>query len=113
MNAVIKLVDYALQTGLIEESERLWAVNALLETLRCDALPEIDVPEACVGKTLAEADLRKKSGVTVLCIRRPDPKNSTKPLQIVIPNPNDAFEAGDKLIVFGTTAGIDALSGKA
>ena len=45
MNAVIKLVDYALQTGLIEESERLWAVNALLETLRCDALPEVDVPE--------------------------------------------------------------------
>ena len=77
------------------------------------SLAEIDVPEACVGKTLAEADLRKKSGVTVLCIRRPDPKNNRKPLQVLIPNPNDAFEAGDKLIVFGTTAGIDALSGKA
>jgi len=86
----------------------------LLEISEGLSLAEIDVPEACVGKTLAEADLRKKSGVTVLCIRRPDPKNNRKPLQIVIPNPNnDAFEANDKLIVFGTTSGIDALSGKA
>ena len=85
----------------------------LLEISEGLSLAEIDVPEACVGKTLAEADLRKKSGVTVLCIRRPDPKNSKKPLQILIPNPNDAFEAEDKLIVFGTTSGIDALSGKA
>ena len=86
----------------------------LLELSEGLSLAEIDVPEACVGKTLAEADLRKKSGVTVLCIRRPDPKNNRKPLQIVIPNPNnDAFEAEDKLIVFGTTSGIDALSGKA
>ena len=86
----------------------------LLELSEGLSLAEIDVPEACVGKTLAEADLRKKSGVTVLCIRRPDPKNNRKPLQIIIPNPNnDAFEANDKLIVFGTTSGIDALSGKA
>ena len=85
----------------------------LLEISEGLSLAEIDVPEACVGKTLAEADLRKKSGVTILCIRRPDPKNNRKPLQILIPNPNDAFEAGDKLIVFGTTSGIDALSGKA
>ena len=86
----------------------------LLEISEGLSLAEIDVPEACVGKTLAEADIRKKSGVTVLCIRRPDPKNNRKPLQIIIPNPNnDAFEAEDKLIVFGTTSGIDALSGKA
>ena len=86
----------------------------LLELSEGLSLAEIDVPEACVGKTLAEADLRKKSGVTVLCIRRPDLKNKRKPLQIIIPNPNnDAFEAEDKLIVFGTTSGIDALSGKA
>ena len=86
----------------------------LLEISEGFSLAEIDVPEACVGKTLAEADIRKKSGVTVLCIRRPDPKNKRKPLQILIPNPNnDAFEAEDKLIVFGTTSGIDALSGKA
>ena len=84
----------------------------LLEISEGFSLAEIDVPEACIGKTLAEADLRKKSGVTVLCLRRLDPKNARKPRQIVIPAVNDAFLAGDKLIVFGTTSGIDAISGK-
>lgn len=84
----------------------------LLEISKGLSLAEIDVPEACVGKTLAEADLRKKNGVTVLCIRRPDPKSDRKPMQIVIPGPNDGFMENDKLIVFGTTAGIDAISGK-
>ena len=76
------------------------------------SLAELDVPEQCEGKTLAESDLRKKNGVTVLCIRRIDPQKNRKVRQIVIPNPNDAFEPGDKLIVFGTTAGIDRISGK-
>lgn len=84
----------------------------LLEISKGLSLAEIDVPEACVGKTLAEADLRKKNGVTVLCIRRPDPKSDRKPMQIVIPGPNDDFMENDKLIVFGTTAGIDAISGR-
>lgn len=84
----------------------------LLEISKGLSLAEIDVPEACVGKTLAEADLRKKNGVTVLCIRRPDPKSDRKPMQIVIPGPNDDFKENDKLIVFGTTAGIDAISGR-
>jgi len=82
----------------------------LLEISEGFSLAEIEVPQTCAGKTLAEADLRKKNGVTVLCIRRPDPKSRRKPLQIVIPGPDDAFQPDDKLIVFGTTAGIDALS---
>ena len=85
----------------------------LLEISEGFSIAEIDVPQACIGKTLAEADLRKKSGVTVLCIRRPDAKRSRKPRQIMIPGPGDAFLQNDKLIVFGTTHGIDAItSGK-
>ena len=45
MNAVIALQNYALRTGLIEASEERWAVNTILDTLRCDALPEIEVPD--------------------------------------------------------------------
>ncbi len=84
----------------------------LLEISKGISLAEIDVPRACVGRTLAEADIRKRNGVTVLCIRRPDPKSERRPLQMLIPNPGDRFEDGDKLIVFGTTAGIDAISGE-
>lgn len=34
--AVSKLASYALRTGLIEESEYIWAVNTILDTLRID-----------------------------------------------------------------------------
>jgi galactose-1-phosphate uridylyltransferase, family 2 len=45
MNAVIALKNYALRTGLIDVSEERWAVNTILDTLRCDALPEIEVTD--------------------------------------------------------------------
>ena len=45
MNAVLKLVDIAEKTGLIGECERIWAVNVLLDALKCDALPEVETGE--------------------------------------------------------------------
>ena len=45
MNAVYALRDYALRTGLIAEEEEIWAVNTILEALRCDALPDVEVPD--------------------------------------------------------------------
>ena len=35
--AVSKLAAYALQTGLIEESEYIWAVNTILDALQLDS----------------------------------------------------------------------------
>jgi len=72
------------------------------------SIAEIDVPESLRGKTLAEANLRNRSGVTVLCIRRavaPD-----KPRAIVIPHATDEMRGDDRLIVFGETKRIDSLS---
>lgn len=45
MNAVKQLVEYAVRTGLVDSCERCWAQNALLETLRADELPPVDLPE--------------------------------------------------------------------
>ena len=61
---------------------------------------EVDVPESLQGKTLAEADLRRQKGITVLCIRRAadDPK---KPRKVIFPDASDAMLPGDRLIVFG------------
>lgn len=83
----------------------------LLEISEGCSIAEIDVPESCADRTLAQADLRKKTGVTVLCIRRLD-ENPKKPRAILIPGPNDQIHADDKLIVFGTRKQIDALSGE-
>lgn len=73
------------------------------------SIAEIDVPDGVRGKTLAEADLRKKTGVTVLCIRRlnEDPR---KPRKVVIPQADDRLEPDDKLIVFGEMRNLDELS---
>ena len=85
------------------------SVVDFLEVSEGYSIAEIDVPDGVRGQTLAEADLRKKSGVTVLCIRRAgeDPK---KPRKIVIPQASDTLEPDDKLIVFGETRKLDALS---
>lgn len=83
----------------------------LLEVSEGCSIAEIDVPDSCAEKTLAQADLRKKTGVTVLCIRRLD-ENPKKPRAVLIPGPNDQIHADDKLIVFGTRKQIDALSGE-
>ena len=83
----------------------------LLEASEGCSIAEIDVPDSCADKTLAQADLRKKTGVTVLCIRRLD-ENPKRPRAVLIPGPNDQIHADDKLIVFGTRKQIDALSGE-
>lgn len=83
----------------------------LLEVSEGCSIAEIDVPDSCADKTLAQADLRKKTGVTVLCIRRLD-ENPKRSRAVLIPGPNDQIHADDKLIVFGTRKQIDALSGE-
>ena len=83
----------------------------LLEVSEGCSIAEIDVPDSCADKTLAQADLRKKTGVTVLCIRRLD-ENPKRPRAVLIPGPNDQIHADDKLIVFGTRKQIDDLSGE-
>ena len=34
--AITKLVDYAVQEGLVEENEYIWAVNTILDALKLD-----------------------------------------------------------------------------
>lgn len=80
-----------------------------LEVSEGFSIAEIDVPDGVRGQSLAEADFRGKTGVTVLCIRRADP-DPKKPRSIIIPRPTDIVEPDDRLIVFGETKKLDALS---
>ena len=45
MNAVIALKNYALRTGLITVDEENWAQNTILDALKSDAFPEVEVRE--------------------------------------------------------------------
>ena len=73
------------------------------------SIAEIATPEDIRGKTLAEADLRKRTGVTVLCIRRPA-ADAKKPRKVIVPQADDVLNADDRLIVFGETRKLDLLS---
>ena len=73
------------------------------------SIAEIDVPEDVRGKTLAEANLRQSKGITILCVRRED-ADASKPRKVIIPQATDTLQTSDKLIVFGETKKIDALS---
>ncbi|MCQ2368609.1 MAG: TrkA family potassium uptake protein [Kiritimatiellae bacterium] len=72
------------------------------------SIAEIDVPVNVRGKTLAEADLRKKTGVTVLCIRRFSEEKRSR--VVVIPQASDTLLEDDKLIVFGESKHLDEIS---
>ena len=54
--AVSKLVTYALRTGLIEGSEKIWATNAVLETLKLDSYadPGVEWGDIDLAPTLDE-----------------------------------------------------------
>ena len=54
--AVSKLASYALRTGLIEESEYIWAINTILDILRIDgyAHPGQDWGETELAPVLEE-----------------------------------------------------------
>ena len=80
-----------------------------LEVSEGYSIAEVDVPEALRGKTLAESDFRRVTGLTILCIRRADPNDPIKPRKVVIPVASDMLIPDDKLIVFGETKRLDSL----
>ena len=73
------------------------------------SIAEINVPEDVSGKTLAEANLRRRTGVTVLCLRRVSDEPG-KARKVMIPQADDVIRGDDRLIVFGETKKLDALS---
>jgi len=74
------------------------------------SLAEIDALGKWHGKTIAEADIRRETGVTVLCIRRPDPAGPAQPRKVIIPDASETVLPGDKMIIFGKSADIGALA---
>lgn len=62
-------------------------------------IAEVDVPEAFVGKTVVELDVRREYGVSVVAIRR------GRNIMAAIEG-NEKFESGDALVVVGTPAAI-------
>lgn len=73
------------------------------------SIAEVATPEEFVGKTLAELDLRRKRGITILCIRRAA-EDSKKPRKLLIPQAEDKIQSDDRLVAFGETKRLDAMA---
>ncbi len=69
------------------------------------ALAEVRVNEACRGKTLLEANLRKEYGLNVVALRKVDADDFA-----FVSDPGYAFGDDDVLLVAGTEASINAFS---
>ncbi len=67
------------------------------------AVAEVRCPAEIAGKTLAEADVRGRHGVIVLCVK-------SGAVVDIIPGPDRRLEAGDILVVAGPTADIERLA---
>jgi trk system potassium uptake protein TrkA len=77
----------------------------ILESLELDpnySIIEIPTPPSLIGKTLLEADLRARYGVTVIAILSRGTVN-------VAPAPDDRLQAGDVITVIGANDKLDAL----
>lgn len=73
------------------------------------SIAEIAAPESLVGLSLAKSDFRRKTGLTVLCIRRAA-EDAKKPRVVVVPTPDEVVRGDDRLIVFGETTRLDQLA---
>ena len=70
------------------------------------ALRSLAVPDALVGRTLAECALPPRYGVRVIEIKRPA-RNGP---EWIVPDAATALAAGDELIVLGPTAAVESLA---
>ena len=80
-----------------------------LEVSEGFSICEISVPEKVRGKTLAESNFRKTTGLTVLCIRRLEGAGVDS-RKVLVPGPEEVLRSDDRLIVFGETRTLDSLA---
>ncbi len=69
-------------------------------------LEEVDVPVEIEGRTLAEAALRSRYGVSILAVKRLTPEGVERRF---VPAPADRFTHGDVLVVLGSEEAIARL----
>jgi len=87
-----------------EEARRDWQMQEiprLLKGLGAPLAVELDESSPAVGRTLAQLNLRGRTGATVLAISRPGAR-------VLIPAAGEQLQAGDVLALAGTQDALDA-----
>ena len=87
-----------------EEARRDWQMQEiprLLKGLGAPLAVELDERSPAVGRTLAQLNLRGRTGATVLAISRPGAR-------VLVPAAGEQLQAGDVLALAGTQDALDA-----
>ncbi|MCI9105436.1 MAG: galactose-1-phosphate uridylyltransferase, partial [Lachnospiraceae bacterium] len=90
-DGIKKLVQYGLETGLIEEGDRIYATNRILETLRLDEYeePEQQYHDVDLEETLKELlDYACEQGITENSVGYRD-LFDTKLMDCLMPRPTE------------------------
>jgi CPA2 family monovalent cation:H+ antiporter-2 len=98
---VAALGQYARAGSPAPDDRALADVDRLLPGLGAPVAIRIDPASGCVGQSLAELNLRGRSGATVLAISRSGES-------IVVPAAGERLQAGDVLALAGTHEAIEA-----
>jgi len=75
------------------------------------SIVELHPPQAWVGKTLAELDLRKQAGLHVIAIRQSAAREASgeRLPRVRLPSPGEPLKAADVLILLGTDDHLNAV----
>ncbi len=94
------------QYGMLTDRERGGA-RSLAELLAGTSIQELSVREgaAAAGRSLGEIDLRRRTGASVLAVRRPGGVTTN-------PGPEFRFAAGDLVFLLGSAAALEAARGE-
>lgn len=87
--------------GVSQVASRLTELQQQVEELAIDWLP-LDEDSPYAGRTIGEAGIRTRTGVSVVAIIRGEDA-------IPAPGPETRLEAGDYLVVVGTQRGVEEL----
>jgi TrkA domain protein len=88
--------------GGTELIERLSQLQQQIEGLAIDWI-ELPTTSRFVGRTIADAEVRSRTGVSIVAVIRDDDAHPA-------PGPDFRFAAGDTAVVVGTPGGIGAAS---
>lgn len=92
----------------VAHSLALPSVIDYFELSRDCAVIELPAPAEWAGQSVAGLTLRKRYGVTLIAIRRTDPKTSRE-TTFVSPDPEEVIQAGDILAVLGDSERLGGL----
>lgn len=67
---------------------------------------ELIVPDSFIGKTIADLHIRKKYGVAVLAVQFNGADEDAKPTVISSPHADFAFQAGQRMVLYGADADL-------